>query len=693
MFAPRVATTQTRGDAGSTDRFGQRTSRQAGNERDGDHEREIVREDLTDLPPPRHLAWDFGKIPLFPPDAASRSQASYPLPGIIQRKLAVGAVDDPLEHEADRVAGQVMRMPDPDVSVAAAPPPVSRKCAAYEEEKTLRTKPTLSADAAAGLDVETAVRATERGGEPLPGALRSYFEPRFGRDLSQVRVHADSEAATAARAVQARAYTISRDIVFGTGEYAPGTEAGKQLLAHELTHVVQQSARGPAAPRLRRFTSAEHKSLGDQAATGMLSDINIGTDAVPDYLTFGDVVALAADYFGSLEEMRSLASTEAGRAKLRWVYWWALGKAQGKSEPPLDDTGKQAIKDRYFTLASQNVSHFSAGGTAGDTYKDQHTKALRAAFDAGSDAAMTGKQPDLTPARTQEAFAQHYLSDMFSAGHVRTERAAIKAWYDANMPQSIPQFVAYMAKKMHDYLVNKHPVVDVTGEIPVLDKIARIPSEAELQQRIKTIGGAAFQAFSLGDIVSLGYHNFDSMGLDVKSEADESGKLVPGGSSWRAMGDAMLSQSPTTRGMAVAAMRASLNELDVMAKSGMTAPRGVLLDGGFGQALSALGDFAAWKFVPQAAATNHPMKWMWGFFNQRMYDAVDAAVKEDIVKQLNEKVAEQTDQNVRDALADFSSLLEILGIVALEQAVGEPAKQKRYPLPGMYGYQPPGPDD
>ena len=100
MFAPRVATTQTRGDAGSTGRFGQRTSRQAGNERDGDHEREIVGEGLTDLPPPRHLAWDFGKIPLFPPDQASRAQASCPLPGIIQPKLVVGAVNDPLEHEA-----------------------------------------------------------------------------------------------------------------------------------------------------------------------------------------------------------------------------------------------------------------------------------------------------------------------------------------------------------------------------------------------------------------------------------------------------------------------------------------------------------------------------------------------------------------------------------------------------------------
>jgi hypothetical protein len=68
----------------------------------------------------------------------------------------------------------------------------------------------------------------------------SYFEPRFGQDFSQVRVHADAGAAVAARAVQARAYTFGRDIVFGAGEYAPATTEGKRLLAHELTHVTQQ---------------------------------------------------------------------------------------------------------------------------------------------------------------------------------------------------------------------------------------------------------------------------------------------------------------------------------------------------------------------------------------------------------------------------------------------------------------------
>lgn len=81
----------------------------------------------------RGASWDFSKIPLFPPDRPRRG--SSPQPGIIQRKLVVGQPDDPLEHEADRVADQVMRMPDPEIGPAAASPQISPKCAACEAEK------------------------------------------------------------------------------------------------------------------------------------------------------------------------------------------------------------------------------------------------------------------------------------------------------------------------------------------------------------------------------------------------------------------------------------------------------------------------------------------------------------------------------------------------------------------------------
>ena len=77
-------------------------------------------------------------------------------------------------------------------------------------------------------------------GQPLDRATRASLEPRFGHDFSRVRIHSDAKAAESARAVAAQAYTVGSDIVFGAGCYSPGTETGRRLLAHELTHVVQQ---------------------------------------------------------------------------------------------------------------------------------------------------------------------------------------------------------------------------------------------------------------------------------------------------------------------------------------------------------------------------------------------------------------------------------------------------------------------
>jgi outer membrane protein OmpA-like peptidoglycan-associated protein len=83
-------------------------------------------------------------------------------------------------------------------------------------------------------------------GQPPPSSVRTFFEPRFGADFSQVRVHADAAAQQSARDMNANAYTAGQNIVFGTGRFAPETQEGRRLLAHELTHVVQQSAQGSA---------------------------------------------------------------------------------------------------------------------------------------------------------------------------------------------------------------------------------------------------------------------------------------------------------------------------------------------------------------------------------------------------------------------------------------------------------------
>jgi hypothetical protein len=112
-----------------------------------------------------------------------------------------------------------------------------------EEEKLMQTRPAVACQAAPPTDskFDDEIKSLEGRGQPLPISLRHFLEPHFGHDFSQVRVHTDSKAAEIARVVNARAFTIGRNVVFGDGEYAPGTSNGKRLLAHELTHVVQQS--------------------------------------------------------------------------------------------------------------------------------------------------------------------------------------------------------------------------------------------------------------------------------------------------------------------------------------------------------------------------------------------------------------------------------------------------------------------
>ena len=100
-------------------------------------------------------------------------------------------------------------------------------------------------------DLEPQVQPVRSKGQQLPVSTRRFFEPRFGYDFSQVRIHTDKRASQSAGAVNALAYTVGQDVVFGKGQFAPNTTTGQRLLAHELTHVIQQS--GPQLQRLHPF--------------------------------------------------------------------------------------------------------------------------------------------------------------------------------------------------------------------------------------------------------------------------------------------------------------------------------------------------------------------------------------------------------------------------------------------------------
>lgn len=139
---------------------------------------------------------------------------------VIQPKLEVDAISDPLEHEADRAADHVTRRP-----AAASPSSPGRAISRLSAN-----------DRTSGLQ-----EVLRSPGNSLDLSTRGYFERRFGYDFSAVRIHTGGAAAHSARNVNARAYTVGHDVVFGAGQFAPDTSGGRHLLAHELAHVVQQS--------------------------------------------------------------------------------------------------------------------------------------------------------------------------------------------------------------------------------------------------------------------------------------------------------------------------------------------------------------------------------------------------------------------------------------------------------------------
>jgi len=193
---------------------------------------------------------------------------------VIQPKIAIGSPGDKYEQEADRMAQQVMSMP-----AAITHPPIQRREMQEEAQESVQTKPlaasitplvqqeTAPAELEENLEedkdplqmkrsvqrasssdgnlqtssnLESQLSSNKGGGSPLSDEVRSFMEPRFGAEFSQVQVHTDSEAVQMNRELSAQAFTHGSDVYFGAGKYNPSSSDGKQLLAHELTHVVQQ---------------------------------------------------------------------------------------------------------------------------------------------------------------------------------------------------------------------------------------------------------------------------------------------------------------------------------------------------------------------------------------------------------------------------------------------------------------------
>ncbi len=168
----------------------------------------------------------------------------------MRAKLGIGPVEDSFEQEADRVADAVTRGSGPAVVVPSGSAPAVQRCSCGKssagecEECKSQAKVVQRASAGSSFSGVPAPRSVHNAlrspGAPLDSGTRGFMERRFGHDFSRVRIHSDNEAAESARSIDALAYTAGHKIVFATGQYSPSTPAGRHLLAHELTHVVQQ---------------------------------------------------------------------------------------------------------------------------------------------------------------------------------------------------------------------------------------------------------------------------------------------------------------------------------------------------------------------------------------------------------------------------------------------------------------------
>ncbi len=159
----------------------------------------------------------------------------------VQRKLSIGSPDDPLEHEADAIADRVMRMPESSF--------IQRKCAECEEEEKLQRKPLASSvtpfiqakeSVTASDSVSQKINSTRGGGSSMDSGTKSFMESRFGTDFSDVKIHTGSYSSQMSKELNAQAFTTGSDIYFNSGKYDTSSNAGKHLLAHELTHTLQQ---------------------------------------------------------------------------------------------------------------------------------------------------------------------------------------------------------------------------------------------------------------------------------------------------------------------------------------------------------------------------------------------------------------------------------------------------------------------
>jgi outer membrane protein OmpA-like peptidoglycan-associated protein len=271
--------------------------------------------------------------------------------GLSMEFLSVPSVNRPHDHserEADRVAETVMRSPAPgeDTGVLTS----GRGVAA----------PTATSPSGMDRGGGSSIVREQGAGQALAPAVRAPFERHFGLDFSKIRIHTDGRAAVSARALHARAYTQGGNIVFGAGQFRPHSGEGRRLLAHELAHVVQQSA-GRPAPAIQRQALPQTPPIISPSLARMLGYLTLDGFALnsPD-LTVAQRGALS----GHAGTLRNLLSAYPGGLIILTGHTDATGTEEHNQE--LGQQRADAVKRVLMALgiAENAISATSAGESA-----------------------------------------------------------------------------------------------------------------------------------------------------------------------------------------------------------------------------------------------------------------------------------------------------------------------------------------
>jgi hypothetical protein len=272
---------------------------------------------------------------------------------------------------------------------------------------------------------------------------------------------------------------------------------------------------------LQRWGAKEHEMLGDKGSGHRQVKLAEGYE-----LSFGEVVALAGDHFANIEQMRAFAKNTGGgarsRAEIEYAREWKLDETGRK----WDEEAKEAQTARYYTLAGANQSHFlnpstgdadkdpskragdpkayvdakytTAPAGASQAYRMNHVWAIREAVQAAR------RRGSMDEPLAVEAFGAHYLTDAFSAGHVRTPRASAKAYWDAKVPMFVHNLTGFIAEAVAAKLGVWQKHVVPTDATLRLDFPFGLGALAKVEALLRT------KRFTFGDVVGLALHDWDN---------------------------------------------------------------------------------------------------------------------------------------------------------------------------------------